>query len=317
MDKQTKDGELVSVVVPTYARSEMLLRALDSLNRQTYSPLEIIVVDDNGAGCEQQLETQARVSSFSPRAGISLKYVARAKNGGGAMARNTGIEAAVGDYIAFLDDDDEYLPSKVELQMQALRDSGAAFCYAHCKTVVDGTGKEIYYRRACEGVPLFEQAYCGCIAATSQWLVRKDALFAVGCFTDTPSKQDSILLYKLLLAGYTVCCVSEILSLYHEDEGVARISTRGKTLVGERKYAKMIRDSFDRFTPSQRRKLDHAMKWREATLLWAQHARSEAFPLYASAFVDEPVSACKKLAWSACHVAKQAMKAVLRGPNAR
>ena len=73
MDKQTKDGELVSVVVPTYARSEMLLRALDSLNRQTYSPLEIIVVDDNGAGCEQQLETQARVSSFSPRAGISLR----------------------------------------------------------------------------------------------------------------------------------------------------------------------------------------------------------------------------------------------------
>lgn len=288
-------SELVSIVVPTYARSETLLRALDSLNRQTYSPLEIVVVDDNGAGCEQQLETQARVTSFLPREGIALKYIAREENGGGAMARNTGIEAAAGDYIAFLDDDDEYLPSKVELQMRAIRDSGAAFCYAHCKAVVNGTGKEIYYRRICEGVPLFEQAYCGCIAATSQWMVRKDALQAVGGFTNTPAKQDSILLYKLLLADYTVCCVPEVLSLYHEDEGLTRISTRGKTLDGERKYDALIRGSFDRFTPVEQRKLEHAMKWREASYLWAQRSRKEAFALYLSAFLVSPVVSCKKL----------------------
>ena len=317
MCQNENGGDLVSVVVPTYSRSEMLPRALESLNRQTYSPLEIVVVDDNGAGCEQQLDTQARVEAFSPRKGITLRYVPREKNGGGAMARNTGIQVSGGEYIAFLDDDDEYLPKKIELQMGALRDSGAAFCYAHCKTVVDGTDKEISYRRVCEGVPLFEQAYCGCIAATSQWLVRKDALLAVGCFTDTPSKQDSILLYKLLLAGYSVCCVPKVLSLYHEDEGVARISTRGKTLIGERKYAKMIRGSFDRFSPSQRRKLDHAMKWREAALLWAQHSRIEALPLYVSAFFDEPAAACRKLAWTAGHEAKQALRSVLGVADAR
>lgn len=313
MNEKMGHGELVSVVVPTYARSETLLRALDSLNRQTYSPLEIIVVDDNGAGCEQQLETQARVLSFSPREGISLKYVPRDENGGGAMARNAGIEAATGGYIAFLDDDDEYLPSKVELQMRAIRDTGAALCYAHCKTVVDGTGKEIYYRRVCEGVPLFEQAYCGCIAATSQWLVRKDALQAVGGFTDTPAKQDSILLYKLLLAGYEVCCVPQVLSLYHEDEGTERISTRGKTLIGERKYDAMIRASFDRFKPGERRKLEHAMKWREASYLWAQRSRQEALPLYVAAFLAAPVASGKKLGRVAGHCVKQALKAMLGG----
>lgn len=299
---------LVSIVVPTYARSQMLLRSLESLNRQTYSPLEIIVVDDNGVGSKQQCETQSRIETFIPRKDIVLTYVVREENGGGAKARNSGIEIAQGSYIAFLDDDDEYLPEKIERQVHVLRDSGADFCYAHCKAIIDETGKEIIYHRICEGLPLFEQAYCGCIAATSQWLVRKEALLAVGGFTDTPAKQDSILLYKMLLAGYTVCCVPEVLSLYHEDMGVARISTRGKTLVGEQKYAKMIRDSFDRFTPGERRKLEHAMKWREADLLWAQRSRSEAFSLYFAAFLADPLSAGKKLGWNAGHCLKQTFR---------
>lgn len=317
MNNCSDHKDLVSIVVPTYARSEMLFRALDSLNLQTYSPLQIVVVDDNGAGCEQQLKTKERLESFIPREGITLKYVVRELNGGGAMARNSGIEASDGAYIAFLDDDDEYLPQKIELQMESLRNSGAAFCYAHCKAVVDGSSKEIYYRRTCTGVPLFEQAYCGCIAATSQWLVKKDALLAVGGFTDTPSKQDSILLYKLLLSGCMVSCVPEVLSLYHEDEGVARISTSGKTLTGERKYADLIRSSYDAFTPKERRKLEHALNWREATLLWTQHSRYESLPLFAHAFAAEPIAAFEKLFRVIGHTVKQSLKSAVGDLRAR
>ncbi len=299
-----ENGPLVSVIVPSYARPDMVVKALESINAQTYSPIEAVVVDDNGLGSELQLETEARVTSFSPRDGVTLKYVPRVKNGGGAMARNSGIEACEAGYVAFLDDDDEYLPRKIEMQMDALRSSGADFCYAHCKALLDDGG-EIQYRRICEGVPLFEQAYCGCIAATTQWLVKKDALVAVGCFTDTPAKQDSILLYKLLLAGYRLCCAPEVLSFYHQETGFERISTRGKTLAGERLYSKLIRDSYDRFTASQRRRLEHAIRWREGRLLVKQGKRAEGLPLLASAFVIAPVASFKKAATAVGRKAKR------------
>lgn len=71
---------LVSVVVPTYSRSEMLIRAISSLNEQTYRPLEIVIVDDNGLGSAQQLETKKRIDSFSCKPGIEVNYVAHELN---------------------------------------------------------------------------------------------------------------------------------------------------------------------------------------------------------------------------------------------
>ena len=154
------NAPLVSVVIPTYSRSDMLTRAMESVNAQTYPNIEIVVVDDNGKGTNQQLETQARVLAFETRPGVELHYVVREKNGGGSLARNTGIDASKADFVAFLDDDDEFLPRKLELQMEPMSDSNVSLTYAHCKGVQpDGT--EIYYRRVCNGVPVFEQAYCG------------------------------------------------------------------------------------------------------------------------------------------------------------
>lgn len=289
------DQELVSVVVPTYERSAMLLRALDSVNSQTYSPIEVIVVDDNGIGSEQQLETEKRVASFHPRPGVAVKYIPRVKNGGGAAARNTGIEVSDGDYVGFLDDDDEFLPQKIELQVRVLRETAADVSYAHCVPDNRQTGGDTHYQHSCEGYPLFEQAYYGCLAATTQMIVRKEALTLVGGFTDSPSKQDSILLYKLLLAGCRVCCVPKVLSLYHQDPGLERISTRGKTLVGERVYSQLIRDSYDRFTLSQRRRIEHAIRWREGRLLLKQGKWLEALPLLLGSFALAPASAWKRI----------------------
>lgn len=287
--------ELVSVVVPSYARSSTLVRALESIDSQTYSPIEIVVVDDNGIGTEQQLETERLVAAFEPRSGVAIRYVPRSENGGGAAARNSGIEASRGAFIGFLDDDDEFLPRKIELQVRALRETPADVSYAHCVPDNGQMGKDTHYQHCCEGLPLFEQAYYGCLAATTQLVVRKEALLSVGGFTDSPAKQDSILLYKLLLAGCKVCCVPEVLSLYHQDPGLERISTRGKTLVGERLYSKMIRESYDRFNLSQRRRLEHAIRWREGRLLLKQGKGTEALPLLISSIVLSPVEACKKV----------------------
>ena len=122
MPSVNSNAPLVSVVIPTYSRSAMLTRALESGNSLTYSNIESVVVDVIGKGTNQQLETQARVLAFETRPGVELRYVVREKNGGGSLARNTGIDASKADFVAFLDDDDEFLPRKLELQMEPMSD---------------------------------------------------------------------------------------------------------------------------------------------------------------------------------------------------
>jgi len=97
----------VSVIVPTYNRAPLLGRAIESLLAQTRRPDEIIVIDD---GSTDNTEEVARPY------GDRIRYIRLAKNGGISHARNTGMREATGDYLAFLDSDDTYLPSNIELQ---------------------------------------------------------------------------------------------------------------------------------------------------------------------------------------------------------
>lgn len=113
-------GPLVSVVIPTCNRAALLTRAIQSIRQQTYGNLEIIVVDDASSD-----DTWKIVGSFAdPR----IRYIRHDTNRGGSAARNTGIRAASGEFIAFLDDDDEWAPEKAEEQVKILRDYDAVMC---------------------------------------------------------------------------------------------------------------------------------------------------------------------------------------------
>ncbi|MFP4003172.1 MAG: glycosyltransferase family 2 protein [Alphaproteobacteria bacterium] len=103
----------VSVVLPTFNRGAVLMRALQSVLGQTFSSLEVIVVDDASAD-----DTAQRVAALDdPR----VRYIRHSHNRGAAAARNTGIAAARGPWIAFQDSDDEWRPDKLETQMALAR----------------------------------------------------------------------------------------------------------------------------------------------------------------------------------------------------
>lgn len=121
---------MISVIIPTYSRPQNLIRAIKSVLSQTYKDIEIIVVDDNGVGSPEQIYTENLVKTYIDKKLIS--YVAHKKNLNGAAARNTGFRHSHGDYIAFLDDDDEFMPNKIELQLNQLQalnnDWGGCYC---------------------------------------------------------------------------------------------------------------------------------------------------------------------------------------------
>jgi glycosyltransferase involved in cell wall biosynthesis len=116
----TISADQVSVVVPIYNDVERVGDALSSILAQTLPPAEIIVADD--ASPE---DVEGFVRQFAERhpGTIPIRYVRRASNGGDAAARNTGIAASNGEWIAICDSDDIWLPTKLERQIDFIRDS--------------------------------------------------------------------------------------------------------------------------------------------------------------------------------------------------
>lgn len=110
--------KLVSVVVATYKREAELKNALESLAKQTYPNMEIVLVDDNGND-EWNSKVSETVEVFRNRyPKIKLECIVNNTNQGSSKTRNIGIHSAHGDYITFLDDDDIYLPDKIRKQVE-------------------------------------------------------------------------------------------------------------------------------------------------------------------------------------------------------
>lgn len=118
MAEQDPDIPEVSVVIPTYNRADVLPRAIESVRRQTFGGVwELIVVDDASTD-----RTEEVVRTFGD---ARIRYLRHTENRYGAAARNTGIRAARGEWIAFLDSDDEWLPHHLERKVALLEDAGA------------------------------------------------------------------------------------------------------------------------------------------------------------------------------------------------
>jgi glycosyltransferase involved in cell wall biosynthesis len=104
-----ENNPAVSIIIPTYNRSRLLTRAISSVLKQTYRDFELVIVDDASTD-----DTEKVVKSFNDK---RIRYFRHDKNRGEAAARNTGIKVAAGDYIAYQDSDDEWLPEKLNKQV--------------------------------------------------------------------------------------------------------------------------------------------------------------------------------------------------------
>ncbi len=125
-------GPVVSTVIPTYNRAKAVSGAIRSVLEQTYSSIEVIVVDD---GSKDDTETVLR-DEF----GDSIRYI-RQENQGVSAARNRGLSEVTGEYIAFLDSDDRWLREKIETQVRFLTDQPKYGMVVCDFTIVDDTGK--------------------------------------------------------------------------------------------------------------------------------------------------------------------------------
>jgi glycosyltransferase involved in cell wall biosynthesis len=177
----TSKYPLVSVIIPTYNRGWILKEAVESVLSQTYENYELIVVDDGSTD-----NTRLLLRSFK-----DIRLVSQ-ENKGVSAARNRGIEAATGDYLAFLDSDDLWLPEKLDSQM--------AFFHAHPDAMICQT-QETWIRNGRRINPkkrhykasgmFFERSLELCLVSPSAVVIKKDLLGRVGQFDeDLPACED-------------------------------------------------------------------------------------------------------------------------------
>ena len=199
--------ELVSVIIPTYGCRGRLRDSIDSVLSQTYNPIEIIVVDDNSPESDARRETEDLMKKYERNP--SVIYLKHLENRNGAAARNTGINASHGAYVAFLDDDDSFLPDKITKQVEYLN-SHSEFDAVYCLASKNGQKYSWTYY---EGIPMKEMLMLETCMYTPCLMFRREALLSVKGFDEALRRhQDYDLLIRFFAAGHSIGCLKEILS---------------------------------------------------------------------------------------------------------
>jgi len=224
---------LVSVVIPTQNRAELLKRAVKSVIKQTYTEWEIIIIDDASADNTRQTAEEYIKSGF--------RYFHFTDKKGGAAARNKGIKEAKGEYIAFLDDDDEWLPEKLEKQMEAFNKyPEVALCYTGRH--VDKGEKTFpgFLRKYSFKKPAYEDHFRAImsdnfIGITSTVIIKRDVLVALDGFDENlPGYQDYELFIRVLRENKSYG-IDEPLVIYHLGSD-SHVSLNRKNIIKAEKY---------------------------------------------------------------------------------
>jgi glycosyltransferase involved in cell wall biosynthesis len=202
----------VSVVMPAYNSARTIGQAIGSVLEQTMGDLELIVVDDGSSDA-----TATIVAGLEdPR----VRLVGRA-NGGTSAARNTGIAEAKGEWVAFLDADDLWLPTKLERQLTLMAAAPGCLASEAGAYLVDDQLNRLALRRCLpvENPLLTFMRFENLPNAGSSWIVRRDALERIGGFDTTlPRIEDWD--FSIRLARYAnPLCIDEALALYRYHEG--------------------------------------------------------------------------------------------------
>lgn len=275
----------VSVVVATYRRDEALKNALESLGKQSFTDLEIVVVDDN-SNEEWNAKVKAIIENFQQTyPSVDLKYIPNASNQGSAKTRNIGIDAALGEYITFLDDDDLYLPEKVKRQVEFMIEGGYDFSitdldlYNENDKLIDQRIRS--YIKSTDHASLLEYHLKYHMTGTDTMMFRKDYLVKIGKFAPIDVGDEFYLMQRAIdgEGKFGYLSGSDIKAYVHTGEG--GLSSGDGKIKGENALFEYKKNYFDKLSPKDRRyiKVRHY-----AVIAFAEVRRKRYFAFIGNAF---------------------------------
>ncbi len=213
---KTENKPTVSIVIPTYNRRKLIGRSIKSVLDQTYRDFELIIVDDASTD-----NTEEIVSSFNDE---RIRYVRHEENKGEAAARNTGVKAARGDYIAYQDSDDEWFPEKLARQIELLEDAspGVGVIYtAFWKTGNHGRTYIPFSWVSQKDGDIHKELLKGNFIGSPVVLIKKECFSNVGLFDERLRNLVDWDMWLRISKRYHFRCVDEPLVVAHYDSNNA------------------------------------------------------------------------------------------------
>jgi glycosyltransferase involved in cell wall biosynthesis len=216
---RTENHPVVTVIIPTYNRENLIARSIQSVLCQSYEDFEVIVVDDGSKDRTKEL-----VKSLSdPR----IKYIRLEENRGAGTARNIGIKRTRGKFIAFQDSDDEWLPEKLEKQMVIFEKNtlGIGVVYSDMERVLkDKTIKYHGSPKIASGrlIDPATQFYQVCMLGIQSSIIRRECFDRVGYFNENIPSLEDLELFIRLSRHFDFYHIQEPLVRYYENEGLSK-----------------------------------------------------------------------------------------------
>ena len=247
--------ELVSCVIPSYKRCDTVTRAIDSVLAQTYQNIEVCIVDDNipGDAYSQKLQEALQKYAGDPR----VRYISQEKHINGAAARNAGIKAANGTFIAFLDDDDEWLPEKIERQMDAVQCDasidGVTALWLQCrngeviKRCPPYTAERFQFKVFAREISVF----------SSTVLIRKSAIEGFDGFDERLFRHQDLQFLVDAAATSKFVVVQEYLTKLHVDSDVNRPDLE-KFIDAKKRFFASVDKEFQKYSKQDRKRILNA-----------------------------------------------------------
>ena len=244
----------VSVIIATYRRDRSLHNAIKSLTTQTYKDFEIVIVDDN-ANKEWNDKVEAIISEFTDE--LDLKYIKNVDNQGSAKTRNIGIKESDGEYITFLDDDDLYLPNKIEKQVERMISEDADYSlmnlslYNEDETLAEIRKRDYLFTSESKDLMLCHLKYH--MTGTDTMMFKKEYLVSFGGFEAIDVGDEFYLMMKAIEHNgkFVYCDACEVKAYVHTGEG--GLSSGKKKIDGENNLYKYKKNYFKSLNFSNRR----------------------------------------------------------------
>lgn len=204
----------VSVIIPFYNRQDLTLRALKSVQEQTHKNLEIIIVNDGSKEDTARLEQKTREDK-------RIKYINLEKNHGTGYARNTGLKNATGEYIAFLDSDDEFLKTKIEKQLKEILMCDAVFSHTSYIRKDEKNNEQIINTGKKKGI-LYPDIIGQCTIATPTVMMKKSFIEENNIYyPENSSIGEDVCFYIKALEDINVVGIKEPLSIVNVNKSSA------------------------------------------------------------------------------------------------
>lgn len=200
--------KLISIIVPVYNAGAYIEETIAMVRAQSYRSWELILVDD----CSLD-DSRAKIESSMAEKNDNIRLIAKPVNEGAAKARNTGLAAAKGRYIAFLDADDVWMPDKLEKELAFMEEKGAAFvftAYEFGDENAVGTGKVVHVPRTLT----YEQALSRTVIFTTTVLIDTDKTGWELIQMPAVKSEDTAAWWKILRNGFTAHGLDEVLAIY-------------------------------------------------------------------------------------------------------